>query len=412
MIANEVLKKLSVDIGERPVGTSANQAATDYLSELAAGFGFEVSQLPIKCLLWQTGSSHLRSENRDITSQHSGGSSLTASDGTVVPVFPGPFSRSLRGSFETVVVETLQQLKQADAEGKLVIIHGAPAEEPIMPRDFPFYYPDEHRAINDAIEAAKPIGVVAITGRHPMCGLNPFPLFEDGTLSVPTAYSADRRILDWGQVRVDLVSESRPGTAFQPVFRRPGLSSRRVVLCAHMDTKYGTPGALDNAAGVATLCAAMERLENKTLPFDLEVVPFNGEDYYSVPGQLAYLDARTPVKETISLVINIDANGHRGSANAFSGYNLGEAQTRTLNNIVTESAQATIGEQWIAGDHGMFVFQEIPCVAVTSSDLEEAVLALTHTSADVAEEVDPALLEAAADAITQIVVKAERIMAG
>ena len=54
------------------------------------------------------------------------------------------------------------------------------------------------------------------------------------------------------------------------------------------------------------------------------------------------------------------------------------------------------GEEWVAGDHSIFAFSGIPCVAVTSSDMED-LFAITHTAADTSEMVDSELLEAAAD---------------
>jgi len=37
------------------------------------------------------------------------------------------------------------------------------------------------------------------------------------------------------------------------------------------------------------------------------------------------------------------------------------------------------GEQWYSGDHGIFAFQNIPCIAVTSSDMFTETIKLTHT---------------------------------
>jgi len=34
----------------------------------------------------------------------------------------------------------------------------------------------------------KPKAIIAVTGKNPACGLDPFPMFEDGNFSVPSAY--------------------------------------------------------------------------------------------------------------------------------------------------------------------------------------------------------------------------------
>lgn len=71
----------------------------------------------------------------------------------------------------------------------------------------------------------------------------------------------------------------------------PGLTGKKVVIGSHYDTWFDTPGAIDNAAGVTALLALAEML----VPEDscVELVAFNGEDYYSAPGQVLYLQSGT-----------------------------------------------------------------------------------------------------------------------
>ena len=38
------------------------------------------------------------------------------------------------------------------------------------------------------LEEKKPAAIIAVTGKHPMCGLNPYPLFEDGNFQIPSGY--------------------------------------------------------------------------------------------------------------------------------------------------------------------------------------------------------------------------------
>ena len=67
-----------------------------------------------------------------------------------------------------------------------------------------------------------------------------------------------------------------------------------IVVCAHLDSKATTPGAFDNAAGVATLLALTEVGHLDGLP--LELVLFNGEDHVDScgePGDLPSLLALT-----------------------------------------------------------------------------------------------------------------------
>jgi aminopeptidase YwaD len=62
----------------------------------------------------------------------------------------------------------------------------------------------------------------------------------------------------------------------------------------------------------------------------------------------------------------------------------------------------TTGEEWYAGDHAVFAFRAVRCMAVTSSNLMETVIQLTHTAQDTIEQVDPGLIEDTAVVIAEI----------
>ena len=378
--AEEVCRTLCSSIGARPVGTTANNEASSYLLSLAKQWNYDITSLPFACQEWRYEPSTLHR----------------------TPIHPGPFSPPLQGRFEVTVVERLTDLRKKQFSNRLLLIRGAAAAEPLMPKDFPFYYPEEHKEIIELLQAKRPAGIVALTGQHPLCGLNPFPLFEDGNLGIPNAYATEEAEPIPAQVEIDLRSQSHSSSGSQLVFTRRGASHKRVVLCAHMDTKYDTPGALDNASGVAVLMAVMEQLKDAPLPFTVEFVPFNGEEYYGVPGQLSYLGVQGAGEQPPHLVINIDGIGHRDSRNAITLYNFEEATTARARELVEADESAEMGEPWIAGDHSMFAFQGIPCVAVTSSNLMETVVGLTHTPADTIENLNFRLLDSAVGFIMKL----------
>lgn len=170
-------------------------------------------------------------------------------------------------------------------------------------------------------------------------------------------------------------------------------NGNRFILCAHIDTKKNTPGALDNAAGVAVLLALAERLQHYNGARDLEIVPFNGEDYYAVSGQMLYIKQNDNRFEDVDMVINIDAAGYKDSNTAVSFYNLTEDNTRKLLETASEYPSIVQGEAWYEGDHSIFLQQGVPCMAVTSSNLHEGVMYLSHTPEDTLDKVNQALLE-------------------
>ncbi|MFW5689480.1 MAG: M28 family peptidase [Spirochaetota bacterium] len=388
---NEILTQLAGRIGERPIGTDGNQAALDLVTARARELGYQVDAIPLACRTWRRGRSFLEL----------GGERLT--------IHPGPFSAPAAGHFPVRAAQSLEELERGDLEGAVVLLHGPLAAEPLMPKEFPFYYPDEHRRIVELLEERRPAAVVALTGKHPMSGQDPHPLFEDGALAFPNAYaSCDSVEVEClhsepheRTARIVIDSASADAESRQPVFTRPGPDPAFVV-CAHIDTKYGTPGAIDNAAGVAVMVGIMERLRSAELGCRVDFVPFNGEEYYGVPGQLAYLAAREPVPANTRLVVNLDGLGYPGSRNAVSRYNAGDELNALVKRALRAADRATPGDEWVAGDHSMFVFAGIPCVAVTSSTMHE-MLAVTHTEADTTDKVDPSLLAAAADLVTMLI---------
>jgi hypothetical protein len=60
------------------------------------------------------------------------------------------------------------------------------------------------------------------------------------------------------------------------------------------------------------------------------------------------------------------------------------------------------GEQWYSGDHGMFVFQEIPCIAITASNMFTDLIKITHTNRDKMELLDIGLLKITSEIIVNI----------
>jgi aminopeptidase YwaD len=297
----------------------------------------------------------------------------------------------------------LDELTDTDINDKILLLQGEIAKESLQPKDFPFYYPDEHKQIIDLLEEKKPKAIIAATGKHPMVGLSPFPMFEDGNFTIPSAYidepTANDILKKKGAVKLCIDSKTTNIDSSQiiAIRRAKGKSAGKIVVCAHMDTKYGTPGALDNAAGVAVLLETIGKIGDYNGPYDIEFVPFNGEEYYEVKGELGYLDYMKNSADPVRLAINIDGACHDGSQTAVSTYNFGEELGKKLATEISKNENVVKGAEWYAGDHSMFVYGGIPCIAVTSSDLEGTVLDLTHTEKDTIDHISYSLISETAD---------------
>lgn len=379
------------EFGERPLGTEANRNAAAYLASEAERMGYAVDRLPFKCIRWGKGPSFLDR------------------GGTKVDVSASPFSPAFDKWCDAVAVSSTQQLKRTRCEGKIVFLLGEIAKEPLMPLDYPFYFPDAHREIYALLDERKPAAILAVTGKHPSCGLEPYPLFDDANFKIPSGYldaAAMEKVVEGkGKIRLMLDSKTFPETGEQVVARKKasGDSKGKIAVFAHMDTAYDTPGALDNAAGVAVLLAVMEHLKNYAGPYDLEFIPFNGEDSPMVKGQLSYLERYGKEMGSIRLGINIDAPGAKGSKTAVSAYNLGADRQRWLNAEIAKFKTVERGPEWVEGDHSIFVFRGVPCLAVTSSTLREEVMSISHTSQDTVKQVDRDLLVSTAQFIAELV---------
>ncbi|MEE8137659.1 MAG: M28 family peptidase [Thermoanaerobaculia bacterium] len=98
----------------------------------------------------------------------------------------------------------------------------------------------------------------------------------------------------------------RPGT-------RPG---RALALIAHYDTRPTTPGAGDDASGVAVVLETLRALGHGA-PFDNDlIVLFTDAEELGLMGARAFIDEHPWARE-VGLVINFEARGNRGVASMF-----------------------------------------------------------------------------------------------
>ena len=363
---------------ERPVGTAANDRINTYLKGQLGSLGYDVQALPFDCVRWESDASALIAGN------------------SVFDVKPSPFSERFVGDGELVFADTVDCLKQLDCKDKILVLSGELTQTPLQPKDYPFYYPDEHKQLITTLEQKSPRAIVALTDRQPLCGLSPFPLFEDGNFKIPSAYTGSfslepMKAYMGKSVRLSILSANHLGKSRQLVATKRGNSnSPKIVVCAHMDSKYNTPGALDNAAGVAVLLETAKLLISAENSVD--IVPFNGEEYYGACGELAYLRHLQDSAETVKLLINIDSPCHIGADIAVSFYNFNEQNKAAAMKLFEKHSGISEGQPWYAGDHCPFVFAGTPCVAVSSGDLFDGGLADTHTPADTQNCVDTELI--------------------
>ena len=247
---------------ERPVGSKNNMDILIYLEKVMVNMGYEVKKLPFTCTTWEERKSCLTLNDKRLKIQAS------------------PFSQPFEGSGRLAFVRSLKELETANCQDCILVVGGELVATPLQPKEYPFYYPDEHRYLIELFERKQPAVIIAATGKHALCGLQPFPLFEDGNFLIPTAYVPEAMFKELKgndkeeMARVSIRTKNKQQNSYQLVVQKRNKSNHgKIIVCAHMDTKYHTQGALDNAVGVAVLIGVAARLADSG--YNIDIVPFN-----------------------------------------------------------------------------------------------------------------------------------------
>jgi aminopeptidase YwaD len=242
-------------------------------------------------------------------------------------------------------------------------------------------------------------------------GLYPAPLFEDGDFDIPSCYLSQEdgeRLARYAgrNVKLEINSQRIPSQASNVIARKSSASGDGaapfLLFTAHLDSKPTTPGALDNAAGVVTLLLLAELLKEDALPFDVEIVAFNGEEYYSAPGEVAYLKQVQPRLKSLRLEVNLDGLGYVEGATHFSTYNLSPEDETGVLELFARYPGLQPGPAWYQGDHTIFLQQGLPVIALTTQAFADAWSNFTHTPQDTPDKVNPAKLVEAAKALSEL----------
>jgi aminopeptidase YwaD len=302
----------------------------------------------------------------------SGGAFLLVGDQSF-EVFPSPYSLGCEIETELCVANSLSDLYSSDVGGKLLLLYGEIAREQLMPKHFKFFNPQEHQEIIATLEEKKPAAILSATSRNPSLagGVYPFPLIEDGDFDIPSVYMTEtegKKLVEHNGKKASLRSRAYriPGTGYNVVGRKQGFSEGRIVVTAHIDAKKGTPGAIDNATGVVVLLLLAELFENYAGENTIELVAFNGEDYYSAPGQLIYLNQNQGQLSSINLNINIDGAGYHQGSSSVSFYNVPDHIQACVMDEIGQFPGIIQGTPWPQGDHSIFAQQGVSAIAFTS----------------------------------------------
>jgi aminopeptidase YwaD len=357
---------LARDIGVRAIGSPGNHAAADYISACfqEAGLPVEIQEFP--CPDW---------------------SELPASlelDGEALEAAANTFSPACDLVAQTVPIGTLEELESTEITGRVPIFYGALAQHELAAKGA-IYLSERDRRIIQLLEERHPAGLVTVNpslyGR--------WRLVEDYDLDVPsvtvTARSGLKLLERSGEtVHLQIAARRAPGHSANVIGRLQGARPERIVLCAHYDTKVDTPGAYDNAAGVAVLLSLAYHLAQAGNRYTLEFLAFSGEEIYGL-GDMEYARRLAGGFSAVAAAINFDGIGPRLAANSLAVF----AASRQFEELVKGARKAFPGvvevDPWPASDHYIFYSNGVPSLALSSVGIQD----IYHTPLDTVEWISP-----------------------
>ncbi|MDD3656838.1 MAG: M28 family peptidase [Atribacterota bacterium] len=390
--ADEYLYRICNVKPNRHTGSQGNRDATAYCADILQKLGYTVDTKPFHTLDYKFKSVTLTLGNKRFQ------------------VYQSPYSLSCHIKSELVNVSTVTDLENIDCNNKILLMKGEICSKQLMPKNFVFYNPDEHKKIINLLEEKNPAAIITATSKNPdlVGALYPFPLIVDGDFNIPSVYCTDftgEEISAYSgeQFELDLQAERIPSTAWNVIGLPDKSYEEKIIFCAHIDAYEDSPGASDNSSGVVVLLLLAEMLLQYKKPIGVELIAFNGEDHYSAGGQMDYLKRYGTDIKNIRFAVNIDDVGFKDGKTDFSFYEVDNKLQQKISTVLNNYPGLKEGESWFSGDHMIFVQQGRPAIALTSEKMPKLMATITHTKKDKPEIIDTLKLVEIAEALSMIV---------
>ncbi len=142
----------------------------------------------------------------------------------------------------------------------------------------------------------------------------------------------------------------------------------------------------------------------------LEIVALNGEDYYSSPGEQQYLNINAGRFGEISLGVNLDGVGYHQGNTAYSLYDCPSDMADLIHKTFSAYMEMVEGESWYQSDHGLFLMNHRPALAITSERFVELLAEIAHTPKDSPEIVDTTKVGEVALALRDLVLHLDQVL--
>lgn len=381
--ALEHVEHLSVQIGSRPIGSPANLAAADYISNIFKQNGLSLEKQEIPCPDWVA----------EYTSLELNGESLDASANT--------FSPSCEIFTETIPVCTPAELELVSMRGRILVLYGDMAQTELATKGG-IYISDRDRRILEILDERRPAGIITV---NPTIHAR-WRLIEDFDLDLPSvtvsAQSGLKLLKNPGAtVRMQINTRRSPSHTSNVIGRLTGNITDRIVFCAHYDSKVDTPGAHDNAAGVGVLLTLAEVLSKKPHRHTLEWVAFTGEEGAGL-GDMEYArnaQGASNSFDQVTAAINIDGVGPFTGTTTITSFVASQEMEKLIDETIKKYPGVMKVEPWHASDHYIFYSNGVPSIALTSKGIRD----VYHTSSDTFEWISGEKLAEAAQLVLDFI---------
>lgn len=361
-------------IKARPTGSISNQEATTYLETILLQEGLSVTKQALSSIDWHNYSASLTINNLNC------------------PIVTSNYSTPCNISAPYVCIDNLKALKASLLTNKILVMHGNLYKESLMPKNFPWYNPEEHKEIIRILEEKNPLAIITVSFHDTL----PIPIIEDGDFNIPCAVTSMSELpfllRHQAEILTLKLNTKRTQTTSYNIIAHYGHGPKKISFSAHIDTKPNTPGALDNGTGVATLLTIATQLKNIPSPYEIELVFFNGEDSYNCVGESTYVSTYLNSNDYI-FAVNIDGVGLKNSKNTYSFYECSNEFISSIQNIANSFSDLEEIEPWPQGDHMLYAMNGIPTLSMTSSNIFDILDDVIHTEKDTFDLIDFITLE-------------------
>lgn len=353
--------------GPRPVGSSRNREAGQYIAQVFTKNGYEVETQEFPCCYWSHQRVELYINNMYLTA--------VPNSYTLPCSLNAPFG----------VFSTMEELELSDPSNNIAVIYGQLTKEILTPKSNKFFNPEHHKAIISLLERKNPAAIIAISHEFE----KPRPVIEDCDFNIPsvTVSSIDGlKILMHPESTIQLTipSQRSTGSASNIIGRKTAGFEKKLVICANFDTRYNSPGAFDNASGTCALLTIAEILAHKELNIGLELIAFNDEEY-TAKGAVVYLEKYRNTFPKVLSAINLDGIANRVGVNCMTSFETDSHINALIDKLLKEHSDIKRVDQWYSEDHTVFLLCNVPTLAFSSMDFPPIV----QTQWDNIEWVDP-----------------------